>query len=260
MNKSIIFLAIGTMLLTGCSDTTSFKSYVDTYLLGKQEVVETKVADFEIVLFVDGTDKIHNEYAVPFVDMDFMTYLVNKIQQSGEGKLWLGYIDAESQNNRVAYIEIARGPRLIEITGKKRSETNTEFYERYNLETMKFKKDSTDFERSNSQKLSVFLKEVQEIIKIAYSDKVAKSKNGSDVNGAINSGTRLLNIINDSAAKQYIILVSDGVDNIGKPLSKVPDNVEVILVNNSGSKCRLETEVIELDNLTRMEEFIFSDK
>lgn len=259
MNKTIIFLAIGTMLLTGCSDTTSFKSLFNKYLLGKQDVVETKVANFEITLFVDGTDKIHRECAVPFVDVNFIADLVNKIQKNGQGRLWIGYIDNDNQNNRIAYLEINQAPHAIEITGKKRSETSSEYQERYNMETMRIKKDSSEFERSNSQKLSVFLKEVQEIIKIAYSDKVAKSKTGSDVIGAINSGTRLLSIINNSTAKQYIILVSDGVDNVGKELHEVPDNLKVILVNNSGSKSQLKTKITELDNLTRLEDFIFSD-
>ena len=171
------------------------------------------------------------------------------------------YIDESSQNNRIANLEILQAPVPIKMAGKKRSETKDKFKKREKTESDQFKKDSVEFEKGSSKRLAIFLKEAQNIIQTAYSDKVATAKAGSDINGAINTGNRLLKTIpDDSDTKLFIALVSDGVDNIGKTLNEVPENVKLLLINNSGSKNHLDTKMVELDNLIHMEEFVFSDK
>jgi hypothetical protein len=145
------------------------------------------------------------------------------------------------------------------VAEKKRSETKAEYDERLRTETEESENIIIEFENNKSQQISAFLKEAQEIIQFAYSNKVGSAKAGSDVNGVINAGIRLLKTSpNDSTTRDFIILISDGVDNVKKPLNEIADNVRVLLVNNSGSKCRLGIDVVELDNLSRMEEYIFN--
>jgi len=248
-----VFAVITTALVTGCSNTSETKSFVNKYLLGEKD--PEVVPDYNIVIIVDGTDLKHKEYAVPMVTVEYIAQFADKIQQKGKGRLWLGYVDESSENNSIAYLEIFQAPH--EITDKMRSETKLEYSERLK----KMATDSMAFEKDKSQRLFTFLEEAQKIIQVAYSTKVITAKRGSDVDGALNAGMRLLKTVSiDSDTKKYVVLVSDGVDNIGKKINGIPDNVKVLLVNNSGSKNHLGDEIIDLDNLTRMEEYIFSGK
>jgi len=262
MKKTVLFsilTVVMTVWFAGCSKPSVPKLF--NILFWKEEIVEEIVPNYNIVLIADGTDIKHKEYAVPVITVEYISQLAEKIQRSGKGRLWLEYIDDSSENNNIAYLEIFQAPRPPKIIGKERSETEAEYNEQIKTEAERFAKDSVKFENDKSQRLSVFLKEAQELLEIAYSDKVASAKVGSDVNGAINAGYRLLKTMpNDSATKNFIVLVSDGVDNIKHTLNKTSDNVRVLLVNNSGSKNHLGIELVELDNLTRMEEFIFSNK
>jgi len=256
---SSVLVVMLTTLVTGCSESSVTKC-VNT-LLGKEELVDEIVPNYNIVLIADGTDLKHNQYATPEITVEYVLQFAEKIQQRGKGRLWLGYVDNSSENNKIAYLEIFHAPHPVKMAEKMRSETKVEYDRRLRTETERFVKDSIEFEKNKSQRLSIFLKEAQEILQMAYSDKVATAIVGSDVNGAINASNRILKTMyNDSATKNFIALISDGVDNIKHSLNKVPDNIKVLLVNNSGSKNHLGIEIVELDNLSRMEEYIFSNK
>jgi hypothetical protein len=254
-----VLAVVMTALVTGCSESSVTK--ITNALLGKEEKEEAIVPEYNIVLIADGTDIRHNHYAVPVVTREYISNLANKIQHNGKGRLWLGYVDNSSENNNIAYLEIFPVPNIVETAIKKRSETKAEYDARLNADKERFAEVTANFEQEQSKRISMFLAETQQILEIAYSDKVATAKAGSDVNGAINAGSRLLNLMpNDTATKNYIVLVSDGVDNIKNGINRVQDNVEVLLVNNSGSKNHLGIKVVELDNLIRVEEYIFSNK
>lgn len=257
MKTTTLFLIVLVAFATGCSESSVTK--VTNALLGKEEIVEEVVFDYNIVLIADGTDLKHNQYAVPIMTKEYILQFVDKIQQKGKGRLWLGYIDSNSENNKIVYLEICQTPRSPETSSKKRSETEAEYNERAKKDAEQLEKKYSEFEEDKSKRLFSFTKEVQSILEVAYSDKVASAKIGSDVNGAINAGSRLLKTTpNSPTTKNYIALVSDGVDNVKRSLNEVPDNVEILLINSSGSKNRLEIGVVELDNLSRMEEYIFS--
>lgn len=262
MKNTTLFsiLVIITGVLNSCTES-SVKEFIDKTLLGKSEKgnVKSIVYSYNIVLIADGTDIKHNEYAVPVITEEYLLQLIEKIQQHGRGKLWLGYIDKNSGNNPIAYMEIYQAPIFAEISGKARSETGTEYQERIKMGMKQNANDSIMFEKNKSQCTSIFLKEAKDILQSAYSEEVATARVGSDVNGAINAANRLLKTIpNDSITQNFIVLVSDGVDNIKNSLNEISDNVEILLINNSGSKCHLKIDVIELDNLARMEEYIFN--
>lgn len=70
----------------------------------------------------------------------------------------------------------------------------------------------------------------------AYSEKVAKARNGSDINGALNQALRLLSPNAKKSDVNIILLISDGVDNGGKALSDKPENIEIILLNDNVAK------------------------
>ena len=63
-----------------------------------------------------------------------------------------------------------------------------------------------------------------------------KKKKGSDVNGAINKASKLLRASTQEGVHSYIILVSDGCDNVGKELNKFDTNTELTIVNSTTIK------------------------
>ena len=87
---------------------------------------------------------------------------------------------------------------------------------------------------------------------------MAKQKNGSDVNGAINQAIRVLQASEDGSSTSYIILVSDGCDNVGKELQPIPDNTELIVVNTNVTKHQYGDLVSrEFVNLQQAMKYIF---
>ena len=231
MEKLVSILALSALVATtGCASSKEEKS------------LEKEPVFFNICLILDGTDRVDKQQAIPEIDFSFVMSLVDKIQRSGEGTLWLSWVDDNSENNTNAYLKIVSAPIQTQLEPKKDWEIRTEYNKKVKEANEQFKSDSIEFEKAKSERIFVFQKEVQEVIRIAYSDKVAKNRKGSDIHGAINLGVRLLKSVPYyNVSHNHLILVSDLVDNVGKELiSPIPDNITIISVNQSFSKHQLE--------------------
>ena len=256
MKKYFVFTAVivvALSLIVGYQKIPIIKRFADKYFLG--ETKEKIVPEYNIVIVLDGTDRKAQEHSIPIASLSDIKNFVGKIKENGKGRLWLTFIDDNMDNNPIAYFEMLHtSPEKPE---KKRSETNAQYIKRCE----DYKKDEIDFDSNYNINIAAFLEEAEKIISAAYSNKVATKNPGSDIYGAINSATRILKTIPDGVnTKKVIVLLSDGVDNIGKALNEVPPDVKILLINNSGSRTKLknETAVIELDNLARMESYIFN--
>ena len=251
MKKIILFFAIVIIALaTGCASSNKEETREET----REEIVQV----LNICLVIDGTDRNQREQSIPEVDIEYLMNFVSKIQEKGIGTLYLTFIDDNADNNSHAYynLNFFSPPKPPYIEPKKDYETKSDYDKQKNDKLKKYRYDSVLFENRKAEKLSVFQKKAQEIIDVAYSYGVANNRRGSDVNGAINAAIRLLRS-NPNATVNYLILISDLVDNVKKPLKEIPDNVTIIMVNESVSNHQFGDRVTELANLEVLEDFLF---
>ena len=244
--KYIFFLALSA-LVTGCGYSRDERS------------PEKESASYNICLIIDGTDRLDKQQSIPEVGIDFVMELAEKIQSSGEGTLWLSWVDDNSENNSNAYLKILSAPVRMVSDKKMDYETRIEYTKRVNMANEKFISDSIEFEKGKTARFSKFRDDVQSLLRLAYSEQVARNRKGSDINGAINLGIRLLNSIPKfDVCENHLILVSDLVDNVGKSIVPDTDNISITSVNRSFSKHNLGGLVTkELGSLDQIFEYIF---
>lgn len=206
---------------------------------------ETKTINrYNICLVLDGTDRLTNENGVPQISSSEVVELAKMLANKGVGNLYLSYVDANCDNNKVAIFDwykespIAPGRRPNYM---KMSE--------YREITKQYQTDSLAYSSSLVDAIGTFSRDCERICNIAYSDEVAKQKKGSDVNGAINQAIRLLRANEQQSDYSYIILVSDGCDNVGKELAFFPQSTELLIVNSNVAKHQYE-EIVEREFVT----------
>lgn len=189
------------------------------------------VNHYNICLILDGTDRLSEENGVPVVTSEEINKLANTLSDKGVGNLYVSYVDKNCDNNHVAIFEWQEEkPALLgEKPGYMKMTKYKELQEATN------KKDN-EYKKRMEEALEAFAAESDAIVASAYSDEVAKQKKGSDVNGAINKANRLLRASNIDSECSYIILVSDGCDNVGNTLLDFPPNAELVIVNSNVSK------------------------
>ena len=196
------------------------------------EVVDSPITRYNIDVVLDGTDRLQTENVVPIISQDEILVMASKMLESGEGTMYITYVDNNSDNNQSAILDF-NDPKP-EKPEPRPSYVPVSEYRKQKEEP--YQNDSTDYEGSKVLHLQSFEKDCENIVQLAYSDVVATNKRGSDVYGAINQAFRLLKPNMTGANKNIIILVSDGVDNVGKEPQPKPDGVDLYLVNGSFSK------------------------
>lgn len=195
-----------------------------------QDVIQND-KQYNICLILDGTDRLTEENSVPELSSDEISNMALTITEKGKGFLYVTYIDKNCDNNHIAIFEwleekpLSHGdkPGYMKMADYKKQE------KAYNE-----KKESYDCHLKDA--IENFSSECQVVIEAAYSDAVALQRNGSDVNGAINKAGKLLRASAQEGVHSYIILVSDGCDNVGKELYKLDTNTELIIVNSNVTK------------------------
>lgn len=233
--KKFIELAIiiAMMTMSSCGSAESKQS----------DEIQT-INRYNICLVLDGTDRLTNENGVPQINSSEVVELAKMLANKGIGNLYLSYVDANCDNNKVAIFDwykespIAPGRRPNYM---KMSE--------YRELTEKYQTDSLSYSSSLVDAIGILSRDCERICNIAYSDEVAKQKNGSDVNGAINQAIRLLRANEQQSDYSYIILVSDGCDNVGKELAFFPQSTELLIVNSNVAKHQYE-EFVEREFVT----------
>lgn len=184
---------------------------------------------YNICLVLDGTDRLSEQNGVPCISSNEITDIARTIANNGVGCFYVTYVDNDCDNNRIAVFEwTANKP---EILANKPLYMQVKEFEEI-TRASKERLDAYDTELENS--ILQFDKEARIICQSAYTDAIARQKNGSDVNGAINQAGRLLSA--SERGSSHIILVSDGCDNVGKELLGLSSSSELILVNTNVSK------------------------
>lgn len=228
-----IIIAIMTAVMSSCNSMES--------KMGD----ETKTINrYNICLVLDGTDRLTNENGVPQISSSEVVELAKTLAKNGVGSFYLSYVDANCDNNKVAIFDWHE-KRPTE-PGKKPGYMKMSEYKEM---TKTYKTDSLSYSSSLVDAVGMFSRDCERICNIAYSDEVAKQKNGSDVNGAINQAIRLLRANEQQSDHSYIILVSDGCDNVGKELTFFPQSTELLIVNSNVAKHQYE-DIVEREFVT----------
>lgn len=213
-----------------------------------------KTNRYNICLIIDGTDHLCNQNDVPYVSVAEMDSLANCICKKGQGTLYVSYVDKDCDNNKVAIFEqydvrpadIGPKPDYVQLS-------------KYSKEQEKRLIAQDAYDRIKEGAINQFSTECEIIVSSAYSNHVAKQQKGSDVNGAINKAIRLLRASEQMDEQSFIILVSDGCDNVGKQLHSLPKDVELLIVNSNVSKHHYEDIVSkEFVSLKQAQKYIFN--
>ena len=238
-----IIIAIMTAAMSSCGSMES--------KLGN----ETKTINrYNICLVLDGTDRLTNENGVPQISSSEVVELAKMLANKGVGNLYLSYVDANCDNNKVAIFDWHK-KRPIELGAKPGYMKMSEYKE---IEE-KYQSDTLSYSSSLVDAIGMFSSDCERIYNIAYSDEVAKQKNGSDVNGAINQAIRLLRANEQQSDYSYIILVSDGCDNVGKELAFFPQSTQLLLINSNVAKHQYDNIVErEFVTLSQASNYIFN--
>ena len=238
-----IIIAIMTAAMSSCGSMES--------KLGN----ETKTINrYNICLVLDGTDRLTNENGVPQISSSEVVELAKMLANKGVGNLYLSYVDANCDNNKVAIFDWHK-KRPIELGAKPGYMKMSEYKE---IEE-KYQSDTLSYSSSLVDAIGMFSRDCERIYNIAYSDEVAKQKNGSDVNGAINQAIRLLRANEQQSDYSYIILVSDGCDNVGKELAFFPQSTQLLLINSNVAKHQYD-DIVEREfvTLSQASNYIFN--
>jgi hypothetical protein len=220
-NKAVLSIVMTVLLLLqSCGSVTDESVSADS---------ECKY--YNVCIILDGTDRLSQSNSVPRIEIDEIVKFARTISEKGKGSLYVGYVDKNCDNNSVAMFEWNQD-RPSEI-GKKPDYMTVKEYEKQKH----FSDSIADAYRSSIDAAIMNNRtEIASIQELAYSDFVAQQSRGSDVNGAINQAIRLLRASDGDFEKSYIVLVSDGVDNVGKALNTLPDSIELLIVNANDSK------------------------
>ena len=228
-----IIIAIMTAAMSSCNSMES------------KQGDETKTINrYNICLVLDGTDRLTNENGVPQISSSEVVELAKMLANKGVGNLYLSYVDANCDNNKVAIFDWHK-KRPIELEAKPGYMKMSE----YKKIEEKYQSDTLSYSSSLVDAIGMFSRDCERTCKIAYSDEVAKQKNGSDVNGAINQAIRLLRANEQQSDYSYIILVSDGCDNVGKELAFFPQSTQLLLINSNVAKHQYD-DIVEREFVT----------
>ena len=236
--KTFIAALLMTFLIFGCSNVTT--------------APEEAERSFDIALIVDGTDVLSQQNGIPIVAPDSIVALANKLHHKGTGTLYVGYIDRDCDNNHVVVFNWTMTKPLL--AEKKVYQPNIE----YNENRKKYEVAMYRFDSIFSFDSITLYNDCKDLLSKAYSDAVASDFAGSDIHGAINQACKLLQSNNSSSnSPSYIILVSDGVDNVGKILKPLPDDIQLLIVNTNSVKHQLQLDVVEYATLNQAINHIF---
>lgn len=244
--KKMMYLAIMIAVMTVMSSCGSGES--------KQKDEPQTINRYNICLVLDGTDRLTNENGVPQISSSEVVKLAKTLAKNGVGSFYLSYVDANCDNNKVAIFDWHKESPIV--PGRRPTYMKMSEYKEI---TKKYQTDSLSYSSGLVDAIGMFSRDCERICNIAYSDEVAKQKNGSDVNGTINQAIRLLRANEQQSDYSYIILVSDGCDNVGKELTFFPQSTELLIVNSNVAKHQYE-DIVEREFVTldQVSNYIFN--
>lgn len=210
--------------------TIAFLPACDTFTTAGLDA-SSSVKRFNVCLILDGTDRLSEQNGVPCITNNELLGLAEMLSNKGTGCLYISYVDKDCDNNQVAIFEWMED--RPQVPGDKPGYMKMK---EYNKLKGQYLDDKAAYDLLLSDALREFSQDCSAVSEAAYSDAVAHQKRGSDVNGAINQAGRLLRASKNGADISFIILVSDGCDNVGKELLQLPQSTELLIVNSNVSK------------------------
>lgn len=213
-----------------------------------------------VFIIGDGSGSGKTTYSVPKITVPFIDQVIRRIQSSGQGEIWLTFIDMNASNNQVLHFTIPAEGKTLSAPTPNAAERKAEFDKRM----AQFRKDSITLQKELEMSIGRFeedkhrfLADCQKLIVEAYSPK-RSGTDYSDVIGCLNAGYRSLETVDhDSTHYRSVLVVSDGVQTYhsSTPKSELMEfskDISLFVVNHAGSKGSvLEGKAIEVDNLDR---------
>lgn len=186
---------------------------------------------YNIVIILDGTDRLAEENCVPLLQTEDIMSIANKMTTNDIGTIYVSWVDDNSDNNQAAVMEyeltapypIPKRPNYMPVS-------------KYNTQIEQYKSDSVIWANEKRRLYDSFRADCNRVITSAYSEKVAKTSKGSDINGSLNQALRLLSPNAQKSDVNIILLISDGVDNGGKDLAEKLENIEIMFLNGNVAK------------------------
>lgn len=218
----------------------------------QQEVMSPSPKYYNLCMVLDGTDAETHQNSIPIITSnDIKEFAAKLAQNNSMGTLYVGYVDSDVDNNAVAIFDW-KYSYPTEPGSKPSYMKNSE----YNKNKAMYDRSMKEINNKRDSLLSIFEKECSLICKSAYSSAVAKQKQGSDINGALNLSLRMLKASEQPGCRNIIVMVSDGVDNVNKPLNEIPSSTEIYIVNGNVSKHVFQT-TREFVTLNQVENHLF---
>lgn len=242
--KMVAALLVAMLLFVSCTETSRDK--------------EQESNRYNICLILDGSDRLSKQNCIPQVSVEQILEIAQILTSNGTGSFYVCYVDENCDNNEIALLEFQQEkPIKLRIEDKPSYMKMAE----YKKLAAKYHIDSLTYSSGLANTIEKFTKDCEKICRMAYSNEVAKQKNGSDVNGAINQAIRLLRASEHQTDFSYIVLVSDGCDNIGKDLTPIPESTKLFTVNTNVAKHQygelVSKEFVTLEQVTNQ---IFNNK
>jgi len=273
--KKFLIGIVALLILSGAgyyysTVTVEFKEscvlFFNRHLLGKSnEIVQLKVP-VEVYAIADGTGSRYINYAIPELNTGFIENILENMYNHDGGKFWLSYIDRDSKNNQVLYINVK--PRLgTEKPKRKNGETSFAYSSRLkdwknNLEV--FRKDSASHFNDYTTKMNLFIKEAEILLKKVYT-KGTSDNQWTDAIGSINSAVATLSQSDIENSKKYIVCFSDMEQdapylNPAPVLNEIPNSINVLAVNPmQGSSKKITESILEIEHTDRLYEILFNN-
>lgn len=243
MKSSLLFSMVAALMATfsSCNSMTG----------APQETLQNQ--RYNLCLILDGTDRLSLENGIPQISAEEMTEIAKVISEKGLGNLYLSYIDDNCDNNQIVLFDWD-----MEKPSAPSEKKGYEMMSKYEEKETEYSNSMKAYNDRLKAAINNFIHESATLREKAYSDFVAKQINGSDVNGAINQAVHLLQASLHGSEKSYIILVSDGCDNVGKELKELPPNMELLIVNTNVTRHQYDNIVSrEFATLRQASNYIF---
>jgi hypothetical protein len=272
-SRSIIIGIVTLLLLVGggyyySTVNPDFKaksaSLIQKHILGETEEFIENVVTKNIYAIADGTASRYLDYAIPELDVRFITTTLNSLYDGDGGKFWLSYIDRDSKNNEVLYLKVeARKTRRA--PAREAGETSFAYSNRlqeWNSRSDLFQQDSIQHLNQFIQDREEFLGKASTLLQRVYT-KGSADNQWTDAIGSLNSAISAISQGWNTGSEKYVVCFSDMEQSVPNPgsfpkLNEIPSGVQVLALNPvPGSSKMISADIQEIEHPDRLSEIIF---
>jgi hypothetical protein len=269
LKNKCLFLAVIMLLSASCTREEAISLARNLGIGNSIPVEPSVVVNNDVFVIIDGSGSGVSEASVPRLEIEELTFLIDKIHSQGQGNIWLTYVAKDAYRVPVIYLNIPKAPSVLERPERLSGERKGDFDRRvaqFELKSLQRNAEITDLLKKYAQQKQKFLDDAVGMMAIAYDPK-PRGTDYSDCIGSINTAIRSLTTSRaDDQSFRTILFVSDGIQDLPpnmplKTLCSIPKDVSIFTVNHSGSRENIVGDIsTEVENPRRAISMIFSGK